>query len=83
MSVGISPIDHAMPPPVYWSTSGGSPHVRPMAPNHSATKRPDAIMIAIPKNACMAMIPMRVTRRNGYGSRYGTGSMPTSDCTKR
>lgn len=67
MRVGISPIDHAMPPPVYWSCSGVSPHVRPIAPNHSATNRPSDIMIEMPKKACIAMTPMRVSSRNGYG----------------
>ena len=69
MSVGISPIDQAMPPPMYWSASGSRPHVRPIEPNHSATNSPDDIMIAMPKNACMAMTPMRVSRRPACGSR--------------
>jgi hypothetical protein len=51
--------------PVYWSTSGGSPHVRPIEPNHSATNSPDDIMIEMPKNACIAMTPISVSSRNG------------------
>jgi hypothetical protein len=40
-------------------------------------------MIASPKNAWNAIVPSSSTSRNGYGSRYGTGSIPMSDCTKR
>ncbi len=63
ISVGSSPIDQATPPPMYWSSSGVGPHVRPIAPNHSATMRPDWLMIAMPKNAWIAMTAISSTRR--------------------
>jgi hypothetical protein len=75
MRVGISPIDQAMPP-VYWSSSGVGPHVRPIDPNQSATMSPDCIMMAMPKKACIAMMTMSSSSRPGWGSRQGTGSMP-------
>ena len=69
--VGISPIDHATPPPMYWSSSGVGPQVRPIAPNHSATMRPDCVMIAMPKNACIAMMPISRTQPAGVGQAVG------------
>ena len=65
MSVGISPIDQATPPPTYWSSSGVAPQVRPIAPNHSATMSPVCIMIAMPKKACIAMMPISRSSRPG------------------
>ena len=69
MSVGISPMDQATPPPMYWSSRGVAPHVRPIAPNHSDTMSPLCIISAMPKNACIAMMPMSRSSLPGYGRR--------------
>ena len=82
-SVGSSPMPQAMPPPMFWSSSGVAPHVRPIAPYQSASSSPLPVMIVTPKNACEAIVAKSVTMRSGYGNRYGTGSTPIIDRLKR
>ena len=54
-----------------------------MDPNQSASRSPWLCMMESPKKAWKAIVPRSSSRRNGYGRRYFTGSMPMRDCTKR
>ena len=74
ISVGISPIDHATPPPMYWSSKGRR---RPRCDPSSRTSRrrisPDCIMIAMPKNACIAITAMSGDQATGVRQPVGHG----------
>ncbi len=66
ISVGISPTLHATHRrPCTGPPAGGAPRAPHGSEPLTAAMRPEFIMIAIPKNACMAMTAMRIRSRPG------------------